>query len=102
MCIRDSSYNWSVPKLARGGFSNAVTDGIFNGWQISGITTYQSGVPLRLKFTGAIAQTSQAVGWYGSDAFNGTNAGASLGAITPLYLGNPSVSGNDLGDKVFD
>ena len=96
------SYNWSLPDIARGGFSNAVTNGIFNDWQISGITTVQSGIPVRLRFTGDIAQTSQAVGWYGSDAFNGTNAGASLGAITPVYLGNPRVGGTGLGEKIFD
>jgi hypothetical protein len=96
------SYNWSVPKLARGGFSNAVTNGIFNGWQISGITTVQSGTPIRLRFTGAIAQATQAIAWYGSDAFNGTNAGASLGAITPVYLGNPQVGGTAVGAKAYD
>jgi hypothetical protein len=96
------SYNWSVPKLARGGFANPVTNGIFNGWQISGITTIQSGTPVRLKFTGDIATGAEALGWYGSDAFNGTNAGASLGAITPLYLGNPQVGGTALGAKVYD
>ena len=96
------SYNWSIPRLARGDFSNAVTDGIFNGWQLSGITTVQSGIPIRLRFTGDIAQGAQAVGWYGSDAFNGTNAGASLGAITPIYLGNPQTGGSTLGSKVFD
>ncbi len=100
--VFNMSYNWSVPDIARGGFSNAVTNGIFNGWQVSGITTIQSGIPIRLRFTGDIAQASQAVGWYGSDAFNGTNAGASLGAITPLYLGNPRVGGTALGAKVFD
>jgi hypothetical protein len=96
------SYNWSVPDIARGGFSNGVTNAIFNDWQVSGITTIQSGIPIRLRFTGDIAQGSQAVGWYGSDAFNGTNAGASLGAITPVYLGNPAVGGTGLGDKIFD
>jgi hypothetical protein len=96
------SYNWTLPKLARGGFSNAVTNGIFNGWQISGITTVQSGIPIRLRFTGSIAQGTQAVGWYGSDAFNGTNAGASIGAITPVYLGNPQLGGTSLGSKAYD
>ncbi|HEV8430168.1 MAG TPA: carboxypeptidase regulatory-like domain-containing protein [Pyrinomonadaceae bacterium] len=96
------SYNWSVPKLARGKFENAVTNGIFNGWQISGITTIQSGIPIRLRFTGAIAQSAQAVAWYGSDAFNGTNAGASIGAITPVYLGNPQVGGTAVGSKAYD
>ena len=79
-----------------------LTRGIFNGWQVSGITTVQSGTPIRLKFTGDIATARQALAWYGSDAFNGTNAGASLGAVTPVYLGNPQVGGNNLGAKVFD
>ena len=97
------SYNWSVPDLARGGFKNAVTNAVFNDWQISGITTVQSGIPIRLRFTGDLAQGSQALGWYGSDAFNGTNAGASLGAITPTYLGDPRISGSTgVGSKILD
>ena len=100
--VFNMSYNWSVPKLARGGFSNAVTNGIFNGWQVSGITTIQSGTPIRLRFVGDIATGANAVGWYGSDAFNGTNAGASLGAVTPIYLGNPQGGGTSLNSKLFD
>ncbi|HKR23026.1 MAG TPA: hypothetical protein VJS17_10545, partial [Pyrinomonadaceae bacterium] len=96
------SYNWSVPDLARGGFANTVTRGVFNGWQVSGITTVQSGIPIRLRFTGDIATAGNALGWYGSDAFNGTNAGASLGAVTPTYSGNPQVGGTELGAKVYD
>lgn len=96
------SYNYSLPKLARGKFDNAATRGIFNGWQLSGITTVQSGIPVRLRFTGDIATGATAVGWYGSDAFNGVNAGASLGAVTPVYLGNPQVGGTALGSKAYD
>ncbi|HKP83079.1 MAG TPA: carboxypeptidase regulatory-like domain-containing protein [Pyrinomonadaceae bacterium] len=96
------SYNWSVPRLARGSFANPVTRGVFNGWQVSGITTIQSGIPVRLKFTGDIASTGQALAWYGSDAFNIPNSGASLGAVTPVYLGNPQVGGTALGAKVYD
>ncbi|HET9788990.1 MAG TPA: hypothetical protein VFP47_17770, partial [Pyrinomonadaceae bacterium] len=95
------SYNWSVPRIARGRFANPFTRGVFNGWQVSGITTVQSGIPIRLRFTGDIATAGTATGWYGSDAFNGTNAGASLGAVTPLYLGNPQVGGTELGIKAF-
>jgi len=69
---------------------------------MSGITKIQSGIPIRLRFTGDIASADNALGWYGSDAFNGTNAGASLGAITPIYLGNPAVGGTTLGDKAYD
>lgn len=101
--VFNMSYNYSFPKLARGSFDNAFTRGLLNGWQMSGITTWASGIPIRLKFTGDIATANQAVAWYGSDAFNGTNAGASLGAVTPVYLGNPSTGGSkDLGSRLFD
>lgn len=101
--VFNMSYNYSFPKLARGSFDNKVTRGIFNGWQMSGITTWSSGIPIRLKFTGDIATANQALAWYGSDAFNGTNAGASLGAVTPVYLGNPATGASKkLGSKLFD
>jgi hypothetical protein len=96
------SYNYSMPKFARGSLDNTVGRGFLNGWQLSGITTVQSGIPVRLRFTGDIAGASNALGWYGSDAFNGTNAGASLGAVTPVYLGNPQVGGTKLGGKAYD
>jgi hypothetical protein len=101
--VFNMSYNYSFPKLARGSFENGFTKAVLNGWQMSGITTWASGIPIRLKFTGDIASANQAVAWYGSDAFNGTNAGASLGAVTPVYLGNPSTgSSKTLGNKLFD
>ncbi|MET0650409.1 MAG: carboxypeptidase regulatory-like domain-containing protein [Pyrinomonadaceae bacterium] len=96
------SYNWSLPDLARGGFENAFTKGVLNGWQLSGITTVQSGIPIRLRFTGDIATAGQALAWYGSDAFNGTNAGASLGAVTPVYLRNPQLGGTTLNSRTYD
>ena len=100
--IFNLSYNYSFGKLARGSFDNVVTRGILNGWQMSGITTWQSGIPIRLRFSGDIASAQQALAWYGSDAFNGTNAGASLGAVTPIYLRNPQVGGTALGAKAYD
>ncbi|PYV86146.1 MAG: hypothetical protein DMG90_21890, partial [Acidobacteria bacterium] len=80
------SYSYSFPKLARGSFDNVVARGVLNGWQMSGITTYQSGTPIRLRFSGDIAGASAAVAWYGSDAFN--VLGQSVGAITPVYARN--------------
>jgi hypothetical protein len=94
------SYNYTMPKLARGSMENKFTRGLLNGWQMSGITTFQTGIPIRLRFSGDIANSGAAVAWYGSDAFN--VLGQSVGAITPVYLKNPSVSGSKLGDKLFD
>src|SRR3989441_4080794 len=79
---------------------NKFTRGLLNGWQMSGITTFQSGTPIRLRFIGDLSSTGQALAWYGSDAFN--TQGQSAGAISPIYLQNPRVSGNKLGDKILD
>ena len=95
------SYNWNLPKLARGAFSNWFTRGALNGWQMSGITTYQSGIPIRLRFTGDISGAGAQVAWFGSDAFN--VFGQSAGAITPVYLRDPSNDGGGcVGCKVLD
>ncbi len=51
--IFNVSYNYNLPDVARGSFENFLTKGVLNGWQISGISTYQSGTPIRLQFTGA-------------------------------------------------
>src|SRR4029078_4336662 len=95
------SYNYSLPSLARGSFDNKVTRGVFNGWQMSGITTYQSGIPIRLRFSGDIAGGAAAVAWYGSDAFN--VLGQSAGAVSPIYLKNPSNDGGSaIGSQGFN
>jgi hypothetical protein len=87
--------------LARGSFENGFTKAVFNGWQMSGITTFQSGTPIRLRFSGDINSAGQAVAWYGSDAFN--VQGQSVGAVTPVYLQNPQLSGGGaVGNKLFD
>jgi hypothetical protein len=100
--IFNLSYNYILPKLARGMLDHAVVRGFLDGWQMSGITTFQSGIPIRLRFSGDIASGGQATAWYGSDAFNGTNAGASIGAVTPIYLRNPQLGGTAVGQRTFD
>ena len=95
------SYNWYVPKLARGFMDNVFGRGLLDGWQMSGITTFQSGNPIRLRFQGDLSGTGQALAWFGTDAFN--SQGQSVGAITPIYLRNPSIDGGSkLGEKVLD
>jgi hypothetical protein len=103
--IFNMTYNFLVPDLARGGFGNKVTRGVLNGWQMSGITTFQSGQPIKLKldFNGAtgINNAAAALAWIGSDAF--TTSATSTGAIAPVFLSNPQVSGGTkLGEKFID
>lgn len=94
------SYNYTLPKLARGSMENWFTRGVLNGWQMSGITTFQTGVPIRLRFSGDINGGGSGLAWFGTDAFN--IQGQSVGAVAPVYLRNPSSGGDKVGDKYFD
>jgi Carboxypeptidase regulatory-like domain/TonB-dependent Receptor Plug Domain len=96
------SYNYNLPKLARGMLDNAVGRGFLDGWQLSGITTIQSGTPIRLRFQGDLPTTNNALAWFGTDAFNTAGEGQSIGAVTPIYLRNPSRGGTGLGNKILD
>lgn len=95
------SYNFYFPDGARGSLNNGFMRAVLNGWQMSGITTFQSGNPIRLRFSGDIASGGAALAWYGTDAF-GTNV-ASTGAIAPIYTRDPRLSvGGDVGDRRID
>lgn len=99
--IFNLTYNLLVPDLARGGFSNWFTRGVLNGWQMSGITTFQSGTPIKLKFGGDLAGGGIAAAWVGSDAFG--LAGSSTGAIAPIISRHPQTSGGtQLNDRFID
>ncbi len=67
---------------------------------MSGITTFQSGTPIRLRFSGDLAGASQGLAWWGTDAF--VSNGQSAGAITPVYLSDPRIKSTALGGKILD
>jgi hypothetical protein len=96
--IFNISYNWFLPDLSPS--PNPVLRGLLNGWQVSGISTFASGYPIRLRFTGDIATGGMATAWFGTpDAAGGTG----VGGITPLYLGDPRIKGaRKRNDKLFD
>ena len=95
------SYNYNVPDMARGGFRNWFSNALLNGWQMSGITTFASGVPIKLKFGGLLSSATYAAAYFGTDAFGAQ--GASSGAIAPILASNPQVNGGTtLGSKAFD
>lgn len=88
--VFNMTYNYLVPDLARGGFKNWFTGAVLNGWQTSGITTFSSGVPIKLKFSGDISGGGVAAAWVGTDSFG--QAGTSTGAIAPVLATNPQIS----------
>jgi hypothetical protein len=102
--IFNLSYNYNLPNLARGSLDHAFLRGLLNGWQISGITTFQSGAPIRLRFTGDIALGATSLAFFGTDAYDGGAGDAgNVGAVTPIYLKNPSLSNNKkLGERILD
>ena len=98
--VFNASYNYNFPDLARGSFKNGFTNAVFNGWQMSGITTLQTGIPIRLRFSGDINGGGSGLAWFGTDAFN--ILGQSVGAVAPVYLSNPSAGGSSLNEKYFN
>lgn len=99
--IFNISYNYNLPDIARGAFENLVTRGVLNGWQISGISTYQSGTPIRLRLTGDANTEALSLAYFGSNALN---IGNGVAGIAPVFTRNPYVSGGsgNVGDKLFD
>lgn len=94
--IFNVSYNYNIPNLSPS--QNAFSKGLLNGWQMSGITTFSSGTPVNLRFTGDVANLSIAA--FGSDAFS--TAGYAAGAIAPIFTKDPNLGGQNVGEKVLD
>jgi hypothetical protein len=97
--IFNLSYNYYVPELARGRFKNAFTGGLLNGWQLSGITTFSSGTPVTLVFSGQL--DGMEIAYFGSDAF-AQSSGDVAGAIAPIFTKDPRLSGSKVGERVLD
>src|SRR5262249_26411352 len=101
--IFNLSYNYQFPNFARGMFDNKVSRGFLNGWQMSGITTFQSGNPIRLRFSGPITGSGIARAFFGTDAYNASNGAGNTGAIAPVYLKDPRLSqGKGVGANILD
>jgi hypothetical protein len=94
--IFNLSYNYNLPNLSP--TKNVVGRGLLNSWQISGITTFSSGVPINLRFTGDVPGLALAA--FGSNAFS--TDGFASGAIAPVYSKSPIMDGKNVGEKVLD
>jgi len=65
---------------------------------MSGITTFSSGTPVNIRFSGDVANYTLAA--FGSDAFS--TAGYAAGATAPIFSRNPNLDGKDVGERVLD
>jgi hypothetical protein len=94
--IFNVSYNYNLPNLSPG--NNLFAKGLLNGWQMSGITSFTSGTPITLRFSGDVANLGVAA--FGSDAYSA--AGYAAGAIAPIFTKNPNLDGKKVGERVLD
>jgi hypothetical protein len=97
------SWTWHLGDPAAGGAKAAL----LNGWNLSGVSTFVTGQPIRLGFSGDIGGDQAARAWWGThDHANFDPAGGdnNAGDITPIFTCDPTIkgAGSDVGDKILD
>jgi len=98
--IFNASWNLLLPDPV-GPDGNALLRQLLNGWQLSGITTYRSGLPYRIILRGELDQVQMQRAWWGTDAH--LSAGANnTGAITPIFSGDPRTGSTGVGERFLD
>jgi hypothetical protein len=101
--ILNLSWNYAAPDLTSKG---GVLGGIVNGWQVSGISTYASGLPINISFTGDMASDSVSQAWWGTPDHVGYriqgNVGSDQATVAPVFSCNPVAGGSDVGEKLFN
>jgi carboxypeptidase family protein/TonB-dependent receptor-like protein len=95
------SWNAFLPDGARGGMNNPIGRGLLNGWQLSGISTLASGIPIRPSFSGPAGSGNIAVAYFGTaDVVGPSNSGGN--ALVPVYNCDPRLDGSKPGEKILD
>jgi hypothetical protein len=99
--VLNVSWNAFLPDGARGAMNNALGRGLLNGWQLSGISSMASGIPIRVTFSGDAAASSIAVAYFGTaDVVGPSNSGGN--ALSPVYTCDPRTGGQNVGENVLD
>jgi outer membrane receptor protein involved in Fe transport len=93
------SYNWQVPDLT--GSDNVVLRGLLNDWQVSGITSFSSGTPMYVGFSGDLANDGQSQAWFGTPDVRGIESIAG-NQIKPLVSCDPQRGGTQPGETLLD
>ena len=95
------SWNAFLPDGAKGSMDNAFGRGLLNGWQLSGITSLASGIPITPTFSGAASNAAVATTYFGTaDVVGPSNSGGN--ALSPVYTCDPRMSGAKVGEKILD
>jgi hypothetical protein len=96
------SWNAFLPDGARGSMANAVTRGLLNGWQVSGISSVASGIPLGLVFTGDAGNRGIVAAYYGTADVIGPSLSAGNPSLPPAYTCDPRTGNTKVNTKVLD
>jgi hypothetical protein len=99
--ILNVSWNAFLPDAAKGGMDNAIGRGLLNGWQVSGISSMQSGIPLRLSFSGPAGGAPTSAAYFGTADVVGPGL-ANGNGLAPVYTCDPRTGGTGVGEKMLD
>lgn len=102
--ILNVSWNAFLPDGARGAMNNVVGRGLFNGWQLSGISTMASGVPIFLGFGGQAGGDGITQAIFGSPDIIGNPGpgGGDRGGLVPIYTCDPRTGNTGVGEKILN
>jgi hypothetical protein len=95
--VANASWNWMVPDLTKS--NNGILKGILNGWQMSGISNFSSGIPIRLSLSGDISSDGMQQAWFGTPDVMGATPGS---APTAMYTCNPQTTNTAANTKLLD
>ncbi len=99
--VLNVSWNAFLPDGAKGAMNNPVGRGLLNGWQLSGISSMASGIPIRLSFTGDAGGGPTAASYFGTaDVVGPSNTGGN--GLSPRYTCDPRLPGSAVGEKILD
>jgi hypothetical protein len=100
--ILNMSWNAFLPDGARGKIDNAVMRGVLNGWQLSGISTLASGVPIVPAFSGDAASAAIATSYFGTADVVGPSNAQGNTALAAVYSCDPRLGNTGVGEKILD
>jgi hypothetical protein len=95
--VANLSWNWMVPDLTKS--ETRFLKGLLNGWQLSGISNFSSGIPILLGLSGDISSDAMQNAWFGTPDIRGFTPGS---APTAVLTCNPELANTGVGEKLLD
>jgi hypothetical protein len=100
--VLNVSWNAFLPDAIKG--PNPIGRGLLNGWQVSGISSMASGIPIYLNFAGDAGTNQISAAYFGTPDVVGlsANGGNQGNGLAPVYSCDPRLSGSAVGDKTLN